>query len=281
MLQIAHQSGASEGFQGDGITGPHIANGTSDWLLCNGQDVMDYRPYSTVTIPNNLCLFGHHTKHLANKHWHAASCHVLAMDTEQWVLVCWHTTHVATAGRMFICQRWPRGGLMSTTCHIRIQWSQNKVLSIWTSVTLFLKTPLSVLAARCKQRFKKLWNTKHITQHTEMLWHIGIEAIKALFQFRVVTGHLTGHNTLWRHLYQWGLLDSPLYRKCGVGEETSAHILCECEALASLRHAYLGSFFLEPEDIRSLDLGAIWNYSKVVGLLWFDMRHKGPVLIKA
>ena len=32
----------------------------------------------------------------------------------------------------------------------------------------------------------------------------------------------------------------------GVGEEMSAHILCECEALASLRHAYLGSFFLEP-----------------------------------
>jgi len=78
---------------------------------------------------------------------------------------------------------------------------------------------------------------------------------------RVVSGLLTGHNTLRRHLYLLGLLDSPLCRKCGVGEETSAHILCECEALASLRHAYLGSFFLEPEDIRSLVLEAIWNYS--------------------
>jgi hypothetical protein len=75
-----------------------------------------------------------------------------------------------------------------------------------------------------------------------------------------------GHNTLRRHLYLLGLLDSPLCRKCRVREETSAHILCEYEALASLRHAYLGSFFLEPEDIRSLDLGAIWNYSKVTGL---------------
>jgi len=28
----------------------------------------------------------------------------------------------------------------------------------------------------------------------------------------------------------------------GTEEETSAHILCECEALASLRHAHLGSF---------------------------------------
>ena len=49
-------------------------------------------------------------------------------------------------------------------------------------------------------------------------------------------------------------------------EETSAHILCECEALASLRHAYLGSFFLEPEDIESISLGATWNFSKVMGL---------------
>jgi len=99
-------------------------------------------------------------------------------------------------------------------------------------------------------------------------------------QSRVVTGLLTGHNTLRRHLYLLGLLDSPLCRKCGVGEETSSHILCEFEALASLRHVYLGSFFLELEDIRSLGLGAIWNYSKVVGLPWFDVGHKGPVLIK-
>ena len=79
-------------------------------------------------------------------------------------------------------------------------------------------------------------------------------------QSRVVTGPLMGHNTLRKHLYLLGLLDSPLCRKCGVGEETSAHILWECEALASLRHVYLDPFFLEPEDIRSLGLGAIWNY---------------------
>jgi len=100
-------------------------------------------------------------------------------------------------------------------------------------------------------------------------------------QSRVVTGLLKGHNTLKRPLYLLGLLDSPLCKKCGVGEETSAHILCECEALASLRHAYLGSFFLEPEDIRSLGLGAVRNYCSVAGLQWFDMGHKRPVLIKA
>jgi len=81
-----------------------------------------------------------------------------------------------------------------------------------------------------------------------------------------VTGLLMGHNTLRRHLHLLGPLDSPLCRKCGMGEETSAYILCECEALASLGHVYLGSFFLEPEDISSLGLGAIWSYSKAAGL---------------
>jgi len=40
-------------------------------------------------------------------------------------------------------------------------------------------------------------------------------------------------------------------------EETSVHILCECETLASLRHAYLSSFFLDPEDIMNLSIGVI------------------------
>jgi len=78
---------------------------------------------------------------------------------------------------------------------------------------------------------------------------------------------LTGHNTLRRHLYLIGLSDSPLCRRCGVEEETSAHILCECEALALLRHVYLGCCFLDPEDIKSINLGNIWKFSKVTGFL--------------
>jgi hypothetical protein len=85
-------------------------------------------------------------------------------------------------------------------------------------------------------------------------------------QSRAVIGLLTGHNTLRWHLYLPGLQDSPLCMKCGVMEETSAHILCECEVLASIRHAYLGSFFFEPKDIQSISLGAIWSFSKASGL---------------
>jgi len=38
------------------------------------------------------------------------------------------------------------------------------------------------------------------------------------------------------------------------------------EALASLIHVYLGSFFLEPEGIKSVKTGTIWNFSKAIGL---------------
>jgi len=54
---------------------------------------------------------------------------------------------------------------------------------------------------------------------------------------------------------------------CGTEEETSVHLLCELEALASLRHAYLGSFFLDPEDVTKLSISTIWNYGKGTGLL--------------
>ena len=64
-----------------------------------------------------------------------------------------------------------------------------------------------------------------------------------------------------------GLSDNATCRKCGNKEKSSAHILCVCEALASLRHIHLSSFFLDPEDIRVLGAGAIWNFVKGTGLL--------------
>jgi hypothetical protein len=86
-------------------------------------------------------------------------------------------------------------------------------------------------------------------------------------QSRVDTGLLTRHNTLRMHLYVVVLSSNPTRRKCGTEEETSVHILCECEALASLRHSYMGSFFLDPEDIMNLSIGATWNFGKGRALL--------------
>jgi len=63
------------------------------------------------------------------------------------------------------------------------------------------------------------------------------------------------------------LCNNPTCRKCSTEEATSVHILGECEVLALLRHVYLGSFFLDLEDIRVLGVGAIWNFVKETGRL--------------
>jgi hypothetical protein len=70
-----------------------------------------------------------------------------------------------------------------------------------------------------------------------------------------------------------GLSNNPICRKCGAEEETSVHILCEREALTSLRQTYLGSFFLDPEDIRVLGMGAIWSFAKGTGLLYPSIEY--------
>ena len=98
---------------------------------------------------------------------------------------------------------------------------------------------------------------------------VGVKARVLSFnrtQSKAVAGLLTGHNTLRRNLHLMGLSDRPLCRRCGAEDETSVHILCECEALASLRNVYLGFFFLEPKYIKSKSLGTVWNFSKATGL---------------
>jgi hypothetical protein len=78
-----------------------------------------------------------------------------------------------------------------------------------------------------------------------------------------------------------GLRDSPLSRKCGAEDETSAHILCRCEALASSRHTYLGSFFFKPRDIQHVSLGAIWRFGRAVGFPWVnEWGTKGQIYIR-
>jgi hypothetical protein len=88
-----------------------------------------------------------------------------------------------------------------------------------------------------------------------------IFSLIALEAPRVVTGLLTRHNTPRTHLHLMRLSDSPLCR-CGAEDETLAHVFCECEALASLKHTYLGSFFLVPQYIKEVSLGAIWNLAR-------------------
>jgi len=63
-------------------------------------------------------------------------------------------------------------------------------------------------------------------------------------QSRVVIGLLTGRNTLTRFLDKIGLTNSPVCRRCGAVEETSHHVLYECEAFVTLTNTVF--LFLGP-----------------------------------
>jgi hypothetical protein len=70
-----------------------------------------------------------------------------------------------------------------------------------------------------------------------------------------------------------GLGNNPICRKCGTEKETSVHVLCACEALASLRHSYQASFFLDPEDIGKLNKEPSENSLKEQGSSNLVTKH--------
>jgi hypothetical protein len=93
---------------------------------------------------------------------------------------------------------------------------------------------------------------------------------------RVVIGLLTGHNTLRRQLLLMGLTNSPLRRRCGAEDEPQPTF---CVSVRFWLRSLI-SFFLDPEDIKSLSLGVIWNFSKGTGAPqnWYQiMVDKSPV----
>ena len=53
-----------------------------------------------------------------------------------------------------------------------------------------------------------------------------IRLLSLINAVRGSSGLLTGHN-LRKNLYEMGMIDSPLCRRCEAEKETSVHVLCE------------------------------------------------------
>jgi hypothetical protein len=90
---------------------------------------------------------------------------------------------------------------------------------------------------------------------------------------RVVTRLLTGHNTLCRHHHLMGLMDSPLCRKCGAEDETSAHILC----LWPQSGMRISAPFQSQRTLTVKTWGPSGTLAKRLGSLEGCLGHKGPV----
>jgi len=91
-------------------------------------------------------------------------------------------------------------------------------------------------------------------------------------QTRVVIGLLSGHNTMRRHLYFMGLINSPYVG--GVEQRRKPQrTFCMKPSLHSDIRTYLGSLLLNPEDVGSLSLEAIWNLRKGTGPPWLGHQN--------
>ena len=86
-------------------------------------------------------------------------------------------------------------------------------------------------------------------------------------QIRIVTGLLTGHCKLNKHLHKMRLVNSDMCRYCYTHEESAAHIMCDCEELLEYRRKHLGSYITRVTEISQLPLANLLKYVEGIGLM--------------
>jgi hypothetical protein len=64
-----------------------------------------------------------------------------------------------------------------------------------------------------------------------------------------------------------GLVNSPECDRCKQASETASHVLCDCEALATLRFRHLGHHFMEPGGFEDISVSKILHFVQGAGLL--------------
>jgi hypothetical protein len=86
-------------------------------------------------------------------------------------------------------------------------------------------------------------------------------------QLRWVVGLLTGHCHLKGHLSKLGLTADPNCERCLEDDESSIHILCDCEAVAYTRFRHLGQYFMEPSDYYDAPIDKVLHFIRSVELI--------------
>ena len=76
-------------------------------------------------------------------------------------------------------------------------------------------------------------------------------------KLRLVTGFLTGHCGLTRHLHRMGVVTDDACRLCYVEDETAEHILCGCDALACSRLRHFGIAYPSTGEVMTAPLGCL------------------------
>jgi hypothetical protein len=86
-------------------------------------------------------------------------------------------------------------------------------------------------------------------------------------QLRIMTGLLTGHCHLKGHLFKLGLVNSPECNRCKQASEAASHVLCDCEALTTLRFRHLGHHFVKRGGFEDISVSKLLHFVQGAGLL--------------
>ena len=84
---------------------------------------------------------------------------------------------------------------------------------------------------------------------------------------RVVTGFLTGHCRLGKHLRQLGIAEEGVCRFCGDGAETPIHLLQDCVAIIPQRWKHLRAISPTAAQLQTLKLDQVLDFLQELKLM--------------
>ncbi|KAJ8911827.1 hypothetical protein NQ315_012557 [Exocentrus adspersus] len=79
---------------------------------------------------------------------------------------------------------------------------------------------------------------------------------------KIITGLLTDHGRLNKHLNTIGLSPDSRCRLCRTSDEDSVHVLCHCPRVIVNRHKHFGAGYLAPEDIREIPVDKVLAFAR-------------------
>jgi hypothetical protein len=81
-------------------------------------------------------------------------------------------------------------------------------------------------------------------------------------------------------LFKLELTDDTICERCLQEEESSTHILRDCEAVAYLRFRHLGQFFMEPSDYYDAPIYKVLHFNRGVGLIKGQLKGEAQQIIE-